>query len=106
LIRSGEGESSRMRGILASPISCRPAALGRTTTGLGQCISLERLSLSVLALALLAARGRVPSAPPPDNPNGRNGRKTSPSAALANDAQERLVFSLFTMSKPSGEDPQ
>ena len=55
LIRSGEGGSRRPKaGLSASPISSPAIPLGRETTG-RSVFDLERLSLSVLPLASLAA---------------------------------------------------
>ena len=82
-------------------------ALGRTRGQLGQCIRLGKTAsgwsyrslcslLEDIAARLQRRQGQTP--------RGRNERRPR-RGRTGHDAQKRLVFSLFTMSKPKGKEP-
>jgi hypothetical protein len=109
LIRSGEGGSSRLRGIVASPISSRrrPRQDG---AGLGQCIRLGKTALGCpIARGARCLRTHPrpdPQLPPETKPGTVTANARPRRGRTGHDAQKRLVFSLFTMSKSEGRGLQ
>jgi hypothetical protein len=92
----------------APPISCRPPPSAGHEAGLGQCIDLERLSLSVLPPALLAARGGCPpsrGAGRADGPHGRSERRHRRGRTGRRRSRTSRVLSLHDVKIPA-EDPQ